>query len=77
VDGRADLYGDDWLNHYESILTASPDYEQNLDTEGINLVVTLPMPYAPLAAVLQENPLWRSTYNDGQTVIYERITPLP
>jgi hypothetical protein len=72
VDGRADLYGDEWLERYYRITSAQPDYQRLLDADGVNLAVA--QASFPLAKLLKENRLWTQIYADELVQIYERVT---
>jgi hypothetical protein len=71
VDGRSDFYGDDFENKYIDVLNVKYDWQQTLDSFGVNTIL-LP-PSAPLAGVLKENSRWRTVYDDGVALIFRSV----
>ena len=69
VDGRTDLYGDDFLREYLSIYTASGDWKTTLDDYDVNLVVV--EHNSPLALALG-NSDWQLAHQDDLAVVYTR-----
>jgi len=79
VDGRTDLYGDDFLNRYLTAAFGRPDWREILDEDGINTVVV--ETNSGLAFELAEEPGWTQIYppaasEDTRAVIYVRDEPL-
>lgn len=70
IDGRADVYGDDFMYLYFQAEDAEPDWREPLDQFGIQWVL-LP-PDADLGVVLDEADDWTSVYEDGTAVIFAR-----
>ncbi len=70
MDGRADLYGDDLLRMYVSVIGLQGDPQVILDRYGIDHAV-LP-PDWRLARWLDESPLWEREYEDSTAVIWGR-----
>jgi hypothetical protein len=70
MDGRADLYGDDLLKIYVSVIGLDGDPQLVLDRYGIDHAV-LP-PDWPLARWFDESPLWKRVYQDATAAIWER-----
>jgi len=71
VDGRTDLYGDDFLsNDYLKTATGSPGWRDTLDQYGINLVVVEAQ--SGLARSLREEPGWTLDYEDTMAVVFVR-----
>ena len=68
IDGRADLYGDAFMDQFAADYDCRADCGQSsLTAWGIRTVI-LP-PRAPLAAALQASGSWRQAYTDSQAVI--------
>ncbi len=67
IDGRADLYGDSFMNEFAASYYLAGDWRKSLRTWGIRTIV-LP-PDAPLVTALQSQPGWRRTYADSQAVV--------
>lgn len=71
VDGRTDLYGDDFLTHdYLQTATARDDWRETLDEYGIRLVVV--EANSGLARALREEPGWSLAYEDELAVVFTR-----
>jgi hypothetical protein len=69
VDGRTDLYGDELLNQYLSVVNARAGWQDILDTWNIRVVFLDPS--APILQVLITQG-WQVQYHDDQSVILLR-----
>ncbi len=68
VDGRADVYGDDFMNQLASLYyVKGADWQAPLHVWGIRTAM-LP-PDAPLTGALVDIPGWTEVYRDSQAVI--------
>jgi hypothetical protein len=77
VDGRADLYGDEFLMQYVEIYNATFDPRPFLDQNRINTVIVAPS--TGLATAMQSLtalPDWRLEYRDDRAVIFVRNNPI-
>ncbi len=70
VDGRTDLYGDEFLTTYLETATGSPNWRETLEGYGINLVVVETR--SGLARALSGEPGWRQAYEDEKAVAFVR-----
>jgi len=71
IDGRADLYGDAFLNDFAAVYYLKGDaWQSALAKWGIQTVV-LP-PDAPLVTALRSLPSWETIYSDNQAVVLTR-----
>ncbi len=70
LDGRADLYGDDFIYIFLRIYEADPGWETELERYRVNTVLI--EPFAPLAKVLSYSPEWTQVYGDEQAVVFVR-----
>ncbi len=70
MDGRADVYGDDLLRMYVSVIGVQGDPQEVLDRYGIDHAV-LP-PDWELSRWLDDSPLWEREYEDSTAVIWGR-----
>jgi hypothetical protein len=79
VDGRADMYGDAWVQEYLAIAGgAQPDVDKAL--KRWNIRWTILSPREPLVHLLDSRPGWRRVYADGFAVVHARadaINPFP
>jgi hypothetical protein len=76
VDGRADLYGDEFLAQYVEIYNAERDPQPFLDRNRINTVVLSPS--AGLTIILRMLTVqggWKLEYEDPRAVIFIRTHP--
>jgi hypothetical protein len=70
VDGRTDLYGDEFLTTYLETATGGPNWRETLEGYGINLVVVEAR--SGLARALSTEPGWRQDYEDDKAVAFIR-----
>lgn len=70
VDGRADVYGDDFLFEMVNTYDGHSDWRKPLDRYGIRTVLI--SPDVPLASLLRSDPVWQKVYEDNQAVIFTR-----
>ena len=70
MDGRADVYGDELLRMYVSMIGVEGDPQATLDRYGIDHAV-LP-PDWPLATWFDSSPLWERVYTDSTAAIWVR-----
>jgi hypothetical protein len=74
VDGRTDLYDDEFLTEYLSIVFAQDGWDQQLESYGINLVLIEPQ--SMLGRMLRERALnnegWSQLYRDEMAAIFAR-----
>jgi hypothetical protein len=71
VDGRTDVYDDEFLRNFLAIALVSPDYEQRLENTGAKIVLI--EANSVLDHFLERWARWREAYRDGLAVIYERV----
>jgi hypothetical protein len=67
IDGRADLYGDTFMDDFAATYYLRKNWKRNLEQWQIRAVL-LP-PDSPLVSALKLNPKWNQEYADGQSVI--------
>ncbi|HJW83770.1 MAG TPA: hypothetical protein VJ754_05645, partial [Anaerolineae bacterium] len=70
VDGRADVYGDEFLREYRTIALAEPGFESKLSEQNIRLVVVERESF--LARQLTDVAGWMLAYSDERAVVYAR-----
>jgi hypothetical protein len=71
VDGRTDLYGNDFLTAYLQVYLAQSDWQDILASYDVDLVLV--EGHSPLAQQLQLDSGWEQRYQDDMTVIYQRM----
>ncbi len=70
IDGRADVYGDEFIYDYLRIYSAQPGWETALDEADVG--VALVEPGSGLANTLYQSPGWQVVFEDEQSVIFTR-----
>ena len=70
VDGRTDLYRDEFLTRYLRTALGRDEWRDVLDEDGINMVVV--ESGSGLAINLREEPGWTLIYEDDKAVIFTR-----
>ena len=76
IDGRAELYGDEFIKRYvQAMLLESDELPKLLDQYGI--AWTLIAPERPAALLLDHLPGWRRLYADDVAVVHVRTDPAP
>lgn len=68
IDGRCDMYGAEFVNHYVDIYFAKPGWQNSLESEKIDFVLVEQGTY--IAAALQSEENWRLLYSDEISVLY-------
>ena len=72
IDGRADLYGDSFMDQFDaSYSLKGKSWQDPLSEFGIRTVV-LP-PDAPLSVALRQMPAWQEVFADSQAVVLTKI----
>jgi hypothetical protein len=70
MDGRSDFYGNDFVNEYTKVITASHGWDRILDRYAVDRAL-LPVDEA-LASVLKATPGWRVVYDDHKAILFEK-----
>ena len=70
VDGRTDLFDDDFLHQYLSIYLGEEGWQEKLDAFGVNLALI--EPDSGLARAMTQEPAWKTVYVDDVAVVYAR-----
>jgi hypothetical protein len=70
VDGRTDLYGDDFLRQYLEIQLGKPGFGETLETYDVGFV--LMPPTSPLTRQLGCTGDWEEAYRDGVATVWVR-----
>ena len=73
VDGRWDMYGDDYFMRYADIYLARPSWPDGLREAGVNLAI-LPRD-APLAEAMRGSVEWERLRSDGPAEVFRRRAP--
>jgi hypothetical protein len=70
IDGRADLYGDQFLNNFIQLYEVNEDPRPTLDRDGIRTIIV--EPGSTLAGYLRTQKDWNHAYEDPVAVIFTR-----
>ncbi len=70
IDGRADVYGDAFMEAYSGAYQGEPGWQALFDKYQIETVLV--EPNAPIAGTLKHRVGWNQVYADSQAVIYLR-----
>jgi hypothetical protein len=68
IDGRADMYGDEFLQKFIGLYMEGTNWESELDRFGVRTIVVEPS--SRLAQLVKQNPIWMEVYRDPQAVIF-------
>ena len=70
IDGRADLYGDAFMDQFAATYYLTSRWRDELERWQVRTVI-LP-PAAPLVTALRAEPTWKQVYADSQAVVLTR-----
>lgn len=71
IDGRADMYGDDFFRNYLRIQNREPGWQELLKEQKIEIVL---FPFdAALSESLKSSSEWKVIYSDEISIIFERV----
>jgi hypothetical protein len=70
IDGRADVYGDNFIYSFLNISRGFPGWDQALSDQAVNLVLVEST--SGLATVLRDSSGWEIEYEDPISIIFER-----
>jgi hypothetical protein len=70
IDGRADLYGDDFMYSYAQIYRGQAGWQQVLASQSVNLVLVEPQ--SELANFLRQSSDWEIEFEDQISVLFDR-----
>jgi hypothetical protein len=70
IDGRADVYGDEFIYDYMDIYRVRPGWETALDARQVNTVLL--QRNEPLANALLQSPGWKLAFEDEKSIIFTR-----
>jgi hypothetical protein len=68
IDGRADVYGDQFIYDFLSIYRADPGWEERLSDVNLALLEA----GAPLANRMADSPDWQLVFSDNKSVLFTR-----
>jgi len=71
IDGRADLYGDEFMEQFSATYNLTGDWQRALDRWQIATVIVPSK--SPLATALPASGVWKPLFHDPQVVVLARI----
>ncbi len=75
VDGRSELYGDEFLETYFANLDGNDSRKLDLYLKNFDIGWTLLRPDTPAAILLDNMEGWRRLYGDEVAVVHIRVRP--
>jgi hypothetical protein len=75
IDGRTDLYDDEFIRRYLNVMVAGDDWQQTLIDDGVNLIFV--ESGNVLAKFLRQDSAWTEIYRDDMAAIFKRNEILP
>ncbi len=73
IDGRADLFGDEFIHLYMQAFRQQPSWQEPLDIYDVNYVLI--RFESGLDTLLNASPDWQPIYQDEMAIIYQRQSP--
>jgi len=70
IDGRIDMYGDEFVTYYLKIINGTEDWESAFDQYQIRAAVISPK--SVLRLQMQKSPKWQEVYSDEMAVVFAR-----
>lgn len=70
IDGRADVYGDTFVEEFLSVYRGAGDWSKTLQRYNVGTILI--EPDAPLAAQLANDASWRMMYSDKHALVFEK-----
>jgi hypothetical protein len=70
IDGRADVYGDAFLEEFLMVHDGELHWQEPLERNGIKTVLV--QPDTPIASLLRQAPAWDKVFEDSQAAIFTR-----
>ena len=70
IDGRIDMYGDQFVREYINIVNGKVDWEESFARHQVKNAIVKPK--SQLARSLQHSPEWQQLYEDEMTIVFSR-----
>ena len=70
IDGRIDMYGDEFVKEYLNIIWGSADWKEPFDRYGVKIVIIEPR--SALSREIQETREWSKVFEDQMAVVFVR-----
>ena len=73
IDGRIDMYGDQFVKEYLDLTWAITDWRGLFGRYGVRVAIVRPK--SPLNRQLKESTDWLQVFEDGMTVVFTKLDP--
>jgi len=70
IDGRIDMYGDDFVREYLGIIRGLTPWQGTFDKYGVQVAIVSPT--SILRLQLEQSPQWQEVYRDEMAVVFTR-----
>jgi len=70
IDGRIDMYGDEFMREYLGIIQGITRWQEPFDKYGVQVAIVKPT--AALRLQLEQSPQWQQVYHDEMAVVFIR-----
>ena len=70
IDGRIDMYGDDFMREYLGIIRGVTRWQEPFDQYGV--LVAIVSPTSMLRLQLEQAPQWQEVYRDEMALVFTR-----
>ena len=71
IDGRPDMYGDEFMLMYMQTLAVTPEWRDPLSVYAVDYVLT--RSEGSLRVLLTESDDWQEVYDDGVACVFDRV----
>jgi hypothetical protein len=70
IDGRIDMYGDEFVREYLGITRGLTRWQEPFDKYGVQIAIVSPA--STLRLQLEQSPQWQEAYRDEMAVVFTR-----
>ena len=70
IDGRIDMYGDEFMRDYLGIIRGHTRWQDAFDKYGVQIAIVEPL--SVLRLQLEQSPAWQQLYRDEMAVVFRR-----
>lgn len=70
IDGRIDMYGDEFMREYLGLIRGLTRWQEPFDKYGVQIAIVKPT--AVLCLQLEQSPQWQQVYHDEMAIVFTR-----
>ncbi|HEY0761021.1 MAG TPA: hypothetical protein VGD61_01485 [Pyrinomonadaceae bacterium] len=70
IDGRIDMYGDEFVKEYLDIIYGTSRWQEPFDKYGVQVAIISPT--SVLRLQLEQSPQWQKIYSDEMAIVFQR-----